>query len=74
VPSDGTALTGRSSPSPAIIRAVTRWTNSGASAGTGGRMSAALVASGGTATSDRCSRALSTADQFFRTTASPRLP
>jgi hypothetical protein len=54
--------------------AVIRWTNSGASAGTDGRMSTVLVTSGGTATSDRCSSALSTAAQFFRTTASPRLP
>ncbi len=34
VPSMGMALTGRSSPSPAMILAVTFWTNSGAAAGT----------------------------------------
>ena len=36
VPSTGSALTGSRSPSPASIRAVTRCTKSGASAGTGG--------------------------------------
>ena len=38
VPSTGNADTGSRSPWPAIIFAVTRCTNSGASAGTGGRM------------------------------------
>ena len=51
VPSAGSALTGSVSPSPAIIRAVTAWTKSGASAGTGGRRSASLVTVSGTVTS-----------------------
>jgi hypothetical protein len=53
VPSGGRALTGRESPAPAIIRAVSRWTSSGASLGTGGRRSNELVTRSGTATSWR---------------------
>ena len=75
VPSAGRALTGSRSPSPAIIRAVTLRTNSGASAGDdrrpvgdGGRRPS------GTSTSCRCASAASTAAQFFSTTAWPRLP
>ena len=47
VPSTGSALTGRRSPSPAIIAAVTRWTKSGASAGTGGEHRRTLAGLGG---------------------------
>jgi len=50
VPSEENALTGKSSPCPAIIFAVTSCTNLGASAGTGGRTFNLLVASPGTLT------------------------
>ena len=74
VPSSGSALTGSRSPRPAMISAVTFCTKSGASAGTGGRMSKVLVTVGGTFTSCNCARAASTAAKFFFTTDSPRLP
>ena len=48
VPSTGSALTGRSSPRPAIIAAVTVRTNSGACAGTSGGSSRVAVARSGT--------------------------
>ncbi len=53
VPSTGNALTGRLSPLPASMTAVTRWTNSGASRGTGGGRARSLVGSSGTRTSWR---------------------
>jgi hypothetical protein len=74
VPSAGSALTGSASPSPAISRAVTCCTKGGASGGTGGRRSMVLVASAGKSTSWRWPSAASTAAQFRRTTAGPRLP
>ena len=74
VPSMGMALTGRSSPSPAMIWAVNRCTNSGAAAGTGGRISNSEVTLSGTFTSCRWLSAASTAAKFFCTTVSPRLP
>ncbi len=74
MPSAGRALTGRASPSPAIIRAVTRRTNSGASAGTAGRRSAVAVTRDGTGTSTRWASVASTASQLRRTTGSPRRP
>jgi len=61
VPSDGSALTGSSSPSPAIIAAVTLWTNSGAFAGTTGSSSVVEVTSRGTSTLSRFPRVWSTA-------------
>lgn len=61
VPSTGSADTGRRSPWPAIIIAVTFFTKSGASGGTGGRRRRSPATSAGTFTSCRPSRALSTA-------------
>ena len=49
VPSTGSALTGRLSPKPAIILAVTSCTNGGASGGTGGGTAMVLSARSGTA-------------------------
>ena len=47
VPSTGNALTGNKSPLPAIITAVTFWTNSGAAGDTsGGRLFVAVAAAG----------------------------
>ena len=74
VPSAGSALTGSASPSPAIIRAVTRRTKSGAPARTGGHWFPSPVTVPGTATSLRCSSAASTASQFLCTTVAPRRP
>src|SRR3984957_20325034 len=56
VPSIGIALTGNSSPRPAMIAAVTRCTNAGADDGTIGGRSKLLVAALGTETSRRCAR------------------
>src|SRR4051812_43013675 len=53
VPSTGNAETGRRSPLPAIITAVTRWTKSGAAAGTSGCLWKREVAWAGTGTSKR---------------------
>ena len=50
VPSTGSALTGSSSPRPAIIAAVTVRTNSGACAGTGGSSSRSDVTCSGSST------------------------
>ena len=72
--STGSADTGSASPSPAIRREETSCTNSGAPAGTGGRMGMRLVTSAGTGTSFSRSTARSTAAKFFSTTTSPRLP
>ena len=74
VPSTGNADTGSRSPWPAIIFAVTRCTNSGASAGTGGRTCRSPVASPGTGTSCSAASAASTAAKFRDRTVSPRLP
>ena len=74
VPSTGSAETGRRSPRPASIMAVTRWTKSGASSGTGGRRWRSPVTPSGTGTSSRPSSAASTAAKFCSTTARPRLP
>ena len=75
VPSSGMALTGRSSPSPAIMRAVNFCTKSGASAGDGGPH----IEVGGGFRRDLhfeqvAQRGIVTAAKFFCTTASPRLP
>src|SRR5262245_34020018 len=51
VPSGGSALTGSRSPSPAMMRAVTRCTNAGAEAGTGARTSYDELAVSGSVTS-----------------------
>ncbi len=75
VPSIGIALTGRESPSFAIIWPSTFRTNSGAASGTAGRrliFESALRPS--SLISFRCARVWSTASKFFFTTASPRLP
>jgi hypothetical protein len=74
VPSTGRALTGSSSPRPAIISAVTERTNSEASAGTGGGSSRVVVTPSGTSIRWRPSSAWSTAAQFFSTTSGPRFP
>jgi hypothetical protein len=74
VPSTGNALTGRRSPLPASITAVTFCTKSGARSDTsGGRIRAALTFAG-TGTWCRCASAWSTTSQFRRTTSGPRLP
>ena len=52
VPSTGRALTGSSSPRPAIIAAVTCATKSGAPAGTGGSIPEVAVTSAGSASSN----------------------
>ena len=74
VPSTGSALTGRRSPWPAIIAAVTRCTKSGAVSGTGARSRKSDVTSAGTSSARSPSSALSTAATFRATTASPRFP
>src|SRR5512137_2074897 len=61
VPSGGIAETGIASPRSSIIRAVTSFTNAGASSGTVGLISMLDVASEGTGTSSIPSMALSTA-------------
>ncbi len=74
VPSTGSADTGRRSPWPAIIFAVTRCTNSGASAGTGGKTWRSPFATAGTDTSCSAASAPSTAAKLRERTVSPRLP
>jgi len=74
VPSTGSALTGRRSPSPAIMAAVTRWTKSGASAGTAGSIGGPSPTSAGIITSASAAIAPSTAAKFRVSTVSPRLP
>lgn len=74
VPSMGIALTGIRSPSPEIIRLSTLRTNSGALAGTTGRISNFEEALVGSLTSCRFSSEESTAAKFLRTMDSPRLP
>ena len=71
VPSTGKAETGRRSPWPAIITAVTRWTKSGASFGTAGGRRAAAVASEGTRTSESPASAASMAAKLRRSTSGP---
>ena len=61
----GSALTGSSSPRPAIIIAVTCCTNAGASSGTSGGRAAPSAACVGTSTSCRCASAASTAAKFL---------
>ena len=74
VPSTGKAETGSRSPLPAIITAVTRFTNSGAfSAISGGRFRVE-VADAGSFTSCRLASVSSTAAKFRRTTSAPFLP
>ena len=74
VPSTGRALTGSSSPRPAIIAAVTVRTNSGACAGTRGGGSWAAVTRPGSSTLCRPSTAASTAARLRATTSAPRRP
>ncbi len=74
VPSTGSAETGRKSPSPASIIAVTFCTNAGAPAGTTSGRYRSDVASEGTFTSCSESSAASTAASFLATIVSPRLP
>src|SRR6202022_2280114 len=57
VPSSGRALTGRSSPAPAIMGASTWRTNWGASSATTARRSNSLDTASGTLTSCKCARA-----------------
>ena len=73
-PSTGSALTGRRSPSPAIIRPVTRATNSGTCSGTGGRRCSVEVATSGTGTWCSSAVAASMAARLRSTTTAPRLP
>ncbi len=72
VPSTGRAETGSRSPCPAIIIAVTRCTNSGASGGTDGSRCRSPSAAAGTWTSRSPSSARSTASKFMSTTVRPR--
>ena len=72
VPSTGNALTGSSSPWPAIIGPSVIRTKAGASAGTGGTRSKVLVITPGTTTSCRCASDWSIASKFLLTTAAPR--
>ncbi len=74
VPSTGSAETGSRSPLPASIIAVTRWTKSGASSGTGGGRCRSPATPAGTGTSCMPSSAASTAAKFCSTTERPRLP
>ena len=74
VPSTGSALTGRRSPSPAINRAVTLRTNSLASGGTVGATVRSLVTRSGTVTRCRPSSARSMAAKLRSTIARPRRP
>src|SRR5512141_1548947 len=64
VPSGGKAETGRASPCPAMMVAVTRRTKSGASSGTGKGITFADVTESGTSTRARFSSARSTAARF----------
>ena len=74
VPSTGSAETGSRSPRPASIIAVTRWTKSGASLGTGGGRCRSPATPDGTGTSCMPWSAASTAAKFCSTTERPRLP
>jgi hypothetical protein len=74
VPSTGNALTGSRSPLPAIIKAVTRFTKSGASSATRGGRTRVVVAAFGTATGCRFFRVSSTAAKLRRTISAPFLP
>jgi hypothetical protein len=74
VPSTGSALTGKSSPSPVIIFASTSRTNCGDLSGTVGRAGRPGTTVDGTFTSCRKARAASTALMFMATISSPFLP
>ena len=74
VPSTGSALTGSSSPRPAIIAAVTVRTNSGACSGTIGGDSRVDVTRSGSSTLCKPSSARSTAAWLRPTTSAPRRP
>ena len=67
-PSTGSALTGRRSPSPSSMRAVTRRTKSGAPGGTIGRRRLDVVADAGTAMRCRAGRVASMAARLASTT------
>ncbi len=71
VPSIGIALTGKVSPRPSIMTAVTLRTNSGAVSGTILRTLRLLVAVPGIFTSQRLASALSMAAKFLFTTSVP---
>src|SRR3989304_3331224 len=73
VPSAGNADTGRRSPRPAIISAVTRLTNSGAWVPTGSGISNLLVAAAGIVILCRVARVSSIAFQLASTTSLPFL-
>ena len=73
VPSTGSALTGRRSPSPLISIVVTRLTKSGASSGTVTAIDRALVAAAGTSTRWRLASAVSMAAKLRSMMARPRL-
>ena len=68
------ALTGRSSPRPAMISAVNAFTKSGAAGDTVGGRSNVLVTVFGTVTSLRCAKVASTAAMFLATTSAPFRP
>jgi uncharacterized membrane protein required for colicin V production len=74
VPSGGKALTGSRSPRPSRSSRVTRWTNSGASAGTVGRRTGVASAVTGTAISWSTAMVPSIAAVLRRTTSGPRRP
>ena len=74
VPSTGNADTGSRSPSPAINRAVTRVTKSGASAGRTVSMRYPGVTSAGTSTRESAAREASIAAKLRSTIVAPRRP
>src|SRR5688500_1415391 len=74
VPSTGKAETGSRSPLPAIMTAVTRFTNSGAFSEMRGGRRREEVAATGSETSCRLARVSSTDAKLRRTTSAPFLP
>ena len=74
VPSTGSADTGRRSPSPAIMRAVTRVTKSGASAGKALAMLCFDVTSDGMSMRTRAASEASIAAKLRSTIVAPRRP
>src|SRR5215207_6186830 len=74
VPSTGSALTGRSSPRPAIMTAVTVRTKSGAWSGTTGGSGRVEVAPSGTGMRCNAPTAASTAASLRATISAPRRP
>jgi hypothetical protein len=74
MPSGGIALTGSRSPSPASMRAVTRWTKSVLPAGTTGRRRRPESAAAPTGTACRLASVVSTAATLRSTITAPRLP